>query len=75
MMLRLYLLNAKLWQQLAICAIFIAVGAVVMAFASLTGILPVVVGLILSVPATSILVQRAWAGASRTSHPGRNSDR
>jgi len=71
-MLRLYMLTAKLWQQLVICATFIAVGVVVLALGSLTGLLPIIFGVILSVPAASILLRRARMGALISARRGRN---
>ncbi len=73
-MLRLYMLNAKSWQQLVICAILIAVGAVLIAMGRLTGILPILFGLILSVPATLTLGRRGWLAASRRLHLGRDQE-
>lgn len=70
--LRLYMLNAKPWQQLAICAIFIGGGAAVIAFGSFTGIVPILFGLILAVPATSVLIHRLWRSADRRTPWGRD---
>lgn len=69
---RLYLLSAKPWQQLAICAVFIGVGAAVIAFGSFTGIVPILFGLILAVPATSVLRHRLWRRADRKPPSGRH---
>jgi hypothetical protein len=53
MVTRIYMLHAKPWQQLLICAVFVAVGAALMAFGEWTGVIPIVFGVFLALPIVS----------------------
>lgn len=58
--LRLALLHAKPWQQLAICAAIVAIGITLIAFGDLTGIIVLCFGLLFTVPALSKLIPNVW---------------
>jgi hypothetical protein len=53
MVARMYMLHAKPWQQLVIYAVFVAVGAALMALGEWTGVIPIVFGVFLALPIVS----------------------